>query len=216
MIWTGGIYMNREIMEFIADNNGMINTKEAKQNNISLKRLQRLEANGELERVAQGLYLHKDFIADPYYLIQYRSSKLVFSHSTALYLHRLSDENPSIITLTVPSNWNTPLLKEKELYKFYYYKEEIWQIGQEDIESPYGHTIRIYDKERTLCDCIIRMDEIGRDVVINAIKEYIENVELRDIGKLYRYAEVFNIKEKVRTYVEVLYDGKVTRKNFCK
>ena len=193
-------------MRFIADNNGMINTEEAKKNNISLKRLERLEKDRELERVARGLYLHKDFILDPYYLVQYRSSKSVFSHDTALYLHNLSDENSSIITMTIPTDWNTQLLREKELYKFYYYKQELWELGQEDIESPYGHKLKIYNKERTLCDCIINIDEIGRDVVVNAIKEYMINIKSRDINKLYQYAEIFNIKEKARTYVEVLYD----------
>lgn len=198
--------MNEKIMEFIGSNNGMINTHQAKQNNISLKRLQRLEIDGELERVAQGLYLHKDFIVDPFYLAQYRSSKSIFSHDTALYLHRLSDGNPSILTMTVPSDWNTQLLKEKDLYKFYYYKEELWKMGQEDIKSPFGHLIKVYDKERTICDCIMNIDEIGRDVVLNSVKGYMESVEGRDIDKLYKYAERLNIKEKVRIYVEVFYE----------
>ena len=163
--------MNEEIMKFIASSNGMINTEEAKQNNISLKRLERLEADGELERIAQGLYLHKDFIVDPFYLAQYRSSKSIFSHSTALYLHKLSDENPSIITMTVPSDWNTQLLKEKDLYKFYYYKEELWKLGQEEIESPFGHQVKVYNKERTICNSVVSLDQIGRDVVLKAIKE---------------------------------------------
>lgn len=198
--------MNEKVMKFIEHNNGMINTEEAKQNNISLKSLQRLEIDRQLERVAQGLYLHKDFIVDPFYLAQYRSSKSIFSHATALYLHRLSDENPITITMTVPSGWNTQLLKEKDLYKFYYYKEELWEMGQEDIESPFGHLIKVYDKERTICDCIISIDEIGRDIVLKAIKEYMDNIEIRDIDKLYRYAERLKIKEKARIYVEVFYE----------
>lgn len=193
-------------MKFIASNNGMINTEEAKQNNISLKRLERLESDGELERIAQGLYLHKDFIVDPFYLAQYRSSKSIFSHSTALYLHKLSDENPNIITMTVPSDWNTQLLKEKDLYKFYYYKEELWKLGQEEIESPFGHQIKVYNKERTICDSVISIDEIGRDVVLKAIKEYMDNIEERNIDKLYKYAGKFNIKEKLRIYVEAFYE----------
>lgn len=198
--------MNEEIMALIASNNGMLSAAEAKQNNISLRKLQRLVVDGELERVAQGLYLHKDFMVDPFYLAQYRSSKSVFSHSTALYLHRLSDENPSIITMTVPSNWNTQLLKDKNLYKFYYYKEELWQIGKEEIKSPFGHLITTYDKERTICDCIISIDEIGRDIVLKAIKEYTDNIAERDIYKLYEYAEKLKIKEQVRVYVESFYE----------
>ena len=80
----------------------MMNTEEAKKLNISLRNLQRLEEEGELERVAQGLYLHKDFLVDPFYLVQYRSSKAIFSHTKALYLHKLSNENPRILTITVP------------------------------------------------------------------------------------------------------------------
>jgi len=197
--------MNERIMEFIASNNGMINVEEAKQNNISLKRLQRLEIDGELE-VALGLYLHKNFIIDPFYLAQYRSSKSVFSHSTALYLHRLSDENPSVITMTVPSDWNTQLLREKDQYKFYYYKEELWGMGQEEIESPFGHLIKVYDKERTICDCIINIDDIGRNIVLNAIKEYMTNIEVRNIDKLYRYAKILKIEGKTRIYVEAFYE----------
>ena len=198
--------MNEEIMKFIASSNGMINTEEAKQNNISLKRLERLEADGELERIAQGLYLHKDFIVDPFYLAQYRSSKSIFSHSTALYLHKLSDENPSIITMTVPSDWNTQLLKEKDLYKFYYYKEELWKLGQEEIESPFGHQVKVYNKERTICNSVVSLDQIGRDVVLKAIKEYMGNIEERNIDRLYEYAEKFNIKDKLRIYVEAFYE----------
>ena len=199
--------MKREdIMKYIANNNGMINTEEAKKKDISLRNLQRLEEEEELERVAQGLYLHKDFLVDPFYLAQYRSPKAIFSHTTALYLHGLSDENPRILTMTIPSGWNTPLIKQDDLYKFYYYKEEIWELGEEKIESPYGHMIKIYNRERTICDCIVDIDEIGRDIVIKGIKEYMENKECRDIAKLYQYAEIFNIKEKVRTYVEVFHE----------
>lgn len=198
--------MNEEIMKFIASNNGMINTEEAKQNNISLKRLERLEADGELERIAQGLYLHKDFIVDPFYLAQYRSSKSIFSHSTGLYLHKLSDENPSVITMTVPSDWNTQLLKEKDLYKFYYYKEELWKLGQEEIESPFGHQIKVYNKERTICDSVMSIDQIGKDIVLKAIKEYMNNIEELNIDRLYEYAEKFNIKDKLRIYEEAFYE----------
>lgn len=198
--------MNKQIMDIIALNNGMINANEAKNKNISLKRLQRLEQDGELERVARGLYLHKDFFMDPFYLAQYRSSKSIFSNGTALYLHKLSDENPNILTMTVPSNWNTTLIEQKELYKFYFYKEEIWAIGQQEIKSPFGNLIKVYDRERTICDCVMNMDQIGRDIVLTSIKAYMEDVENRDINKLYEYAEVLNIKEKIRIYVEVFYE----------
>ena len=79
-------------------------------------------------------------------------------------------------------------------------------MGQEEIKSPFGHLIKIYDKERTICDCIINIDQIGRNIVLNAIKEYMYNTQERDIDKLYKYADKLKIKEKVKIYVEVLYE----------
>ncbi len=193
-------------MKFIINNNGIINTKEARGNNIPLKNLQRLAADGQLERIARGLYMHNDYILDPFYLVQYRAPKAIFSHNTALYLHRLSDENPSILTMTVPSGWNSSLIKEVNKYKFYYYKEDIWEIGQEKSESPLGNQIKLYNKERTICDCIQYIDAIGRDIVVKAIKEYVLDLEARNVEKLFRYSEIFNIRDQVRNYVEAFYE----------
>lgn len=104
--------MNEKIMEIIAFNSGMM-TDEAKQKNNSLKRL---EKSWEIERVAQALYLYKDYIVDPFYLGQYRSLKSIFSHSTASYLHTLSNKNSNIVVMIIQSGWNTELLKERYVY----------------------------------------------------------------------------------------------------
>lgn len=195
--------MNQKILELIKSNNGMLSTEEAKEKNISLKRLERLKKSGEIKRVAQGLYLHKDYEVDPFYLAQYRCSKSVISHSTALYIHGLVNKNPKVITMTIPSGWNTGLLKKKCTYKFYYYKEDLWKIGKEEKKSPFGNKVRIYNKERTICDSIINIDYIGKEVVLNAIKEYLNNTNKDDLVRLYKYAEKFNIKENVKTYVDI-------------
>ena len=95
--------------------------------------------------------------------------------------------------------------KGKNLYKIYYYKEELWQLGQEKIKSPFGHYIKVYDKERTICDCVNTLEEIGRDIVLKAVKEYIESTKGRSLGVLYKYADKLKVKEKARTYVEAFY-----------
>lgn len=198
---------NEEIILYILNNNGMINSIEAKNANINLRSLQRLEKNGELKRVAKGLYLYKDCELDPLYLLQYRSPKAIFSHFTALFLHKLTDFKPDIITTTVPSGWNSQLIKKSNSYKFYYYKNEKWELGQEQIKSPHGHNIIVYDIERTICDCIQIMDELERKVVIKLIKEYQKDIELINYKKLFRYADKLNIRKIIEIYAELLYDN---------
>lgn len=96
--------MYEKIMEIIAFNNGMM-TDEAKQKNNSLKILEKI---WEIERVVQGLYLHKDYIVDSFYLGQYRSPKSIFSHSTESYHHRLSDEYPRYVSFVQGSKTILP------------------------------------------------------------------------------------------------------------
>ena len=64
----------------------------------------------------------------------------------------------------------------------------------------------MYNKERTICNSVVSLDQIGRDVVLKAIKEYMGNIEERNIDRLYEYAEKFNIKDKLRIYVEAFYE----------
>ena len=110
--------IEEKIIDFMKNNNGMVKTSELKPYGVDLKKLQRMANSGKIERIATGLYLHSDFIEDEYYITSYRVPKGIFSYESSLYLHKLSDENPTTLTLTIPSGWNSPLLKYKR-YTFY-------------------------------------------------------------------------------------------------
>ena len=69
--------------------------------------------------------------------------------------------------------------------------------------SPFGNEIRIYDKERTICDCIRKRDVLDRNIVIEAVKRYAKE-KGNDYAELLRYAELFNVRNIVRQYMEVL------------
>ncbi len=72
--------------------------------------------------------------------------------------------------MTIPSGYNTTLLKDKVSYRFFYCKPELHSIGIMMIQSPYGNDLRVYDKERTLCDCIKRKNILDSDLVLSAVK----------------------------------------------
>ena len=71
-----------------------------------------------------------------------------------LYLHDLCDRAPVKLMMTIPTGYNTRLLKLNNYYQFFYMKKEFHEIGKTNAKSPYGHTIAVYDKERTICDCL--------------------------------------------------------------
>lgn len=191
------------VLEIIHKHNGLITSSEAVAAGINNKTLQRMQQSGELERIEHGIYMDPNQIKDDYLLTQFRCKKGVFSHETALYFHELADRTPFQMMLTIPSGYNTRLLKEKEKYKFFYVAEELHSIGKMIKLTTYGNQVNVYDKERTICDCLKKKDKLDSDLVIEAVKRYLKTPGA-DYAKLLKNAETFNIKDMVRKYIEVL------------
>ncbi len=190
-------------MNLLKENNGIVESKQLREAGIDNKILQRLEQAGEIERVGWGLYIDSNHLVDDYLVTQYQCKKGIYSHETALFLHDLSDRTPFQLMLTIPSGFNTRLLKDKNKYKFFYIKKEHHGIGKMTAKSPYGNEIVVYNKERTICDCLRNKEKLDTDLVVTAVKHYMKEPG-SDFARLLRYAEKFNIRELVRQYMEVL------------
>lgn len=191
------------VFDLMKNNGGVLTSKIANENNISNKILQRMCSAGEIERISRGIYLDANYIEDDYYISQLRCKLCVFSHDTALYLHGLNDRNPIELTMTVPSGHNTRLMEEKKKYRFFYVKKEVYQIGLISIKSNFNNLIKVYDLERTICDCIKKRKDLDRDLVIIAVKEYMKKSD-KNLPKLLEYAEILNVRKEVKQYMEVL------------
>jgi predicted transcriptional regulator of viral defense system len=201
----GGDYMkNKElVVELMQKNNGILKSKQAVEMGINNKTLQRLNQAGEIERVASGIYINASQMEDEYLVTQYRCRKGIYSHETALFFHHLCDRTPFKLMLTIPSGYNTRLLKEKDKYKFFYINKDRHDVGKTTLLSPYGNEIVVYDKERTICDCINKKEQLDIDLVLVAVKKYMKEPGA-DFAKLLKYAEIFNVRGLVRQYMEVL------------
>lgn len=191
------------IAELLKLNNGTLKASDAKLAGISYKALQRMTEAGLLERISHGLYISPLDIPDDYLIAQHKCGKGIYSHETALFLHGLSDRTPLQLMMTIPSGFNCTLIKDKALYRFYYSKPSVYPLGVTEILSPHGNKLRVYDKGRTICDCIKKKDQLDSDLVLSAIKQYMRKDE-SDFAKLLAYAEKLGIRDTVRQYMEVL------------
>jgi predicted transcriptional regulator of viral defense system len=117
------------VIKIMNENNGILTSKDAAKLGIDNKILQRMHKSGEIERIEHGIYMNSNQMEDEYLLTQYRCKRGIFSHETALFFHDLSDRTPFQLMLTIPSGYNTRLLKDKQKYKFYYIKEDLHSIG---------------------------------------------------------------------------------------
>nr|WP_320025038.1 type IV toxin-antitoxin system AbiEi family antitoxin domain-containing protein [uncultured Acetobacterium sp.] len=191
------------IPDALKKNNGVIETKQFAERGIDNKVFRRLEQEGKIERISKGIYIDVEQMVDDYLIMQYRCKKGIFSHETALFLHDLCDRSPLKLMMTIPTGYNTRLLKLNDYYQFFYMKKEFHEIGKMNVQSPYGHTIVVYDKERTICDCLKKRDKLDTDIALAAVRQYMRDPE-RDFIKLQLYADVFKISALVHQYMEVL------------
>lgn len=180
----------------------MIKTYQVEELGISNKILTRMIEKGLIERVARGVYIDKETLEDKYFITQAVCKKGIFSHETALYFYDLCDRTPIKYQLTIPSYYNTKLLKDKN-YEFFYLKEELYKIGITQMKTPYGNKINIYDLERTICDIVRNKKRIEIALFTDAMKRYVQRKDRNSI-KLYKYAKLFNIEDEIRRYLEVL------------
>ncbi len=192
-----------EIRKIADENSGFIKTSVVEAAGISRPMLSKYVQEGKLEQVRKGLYVLADDLADEFALIQLQSTKAIFSYGTALYLWGLSDRTPHRFDITVPQGSNISRLKrDNPTLRCHYVQSEVYDMGITEIRSPQGAMIRLYDKERCICDLIRDKDKVDIQIYTQAIKDYFNTKA--DRRKLLKYSKVLGVEEKVRTYMEVL------------
>lgn len=186
----------------IQENNGFLKTSDAVKAGISRSYLSSFVQDRGLERVAHGLYMSQDAWEDNLYVIQVRYPLAVFSHETALYLLGLAEREPTQYSLTLKAGTNVMGLS-KQGVKVYKVKETLFEKGIIETKSPVGNVLRVYNKERTICDLVRSRRNIEIQDLQSAIKEY---VRLRDknLPLLMRYAKEFSVDKIILSYMEVL------------
>ena len=191
-----------EILDQLVEaSNGYLRTAAVLENNISKRTLARYVEERGLERVAHGVYISDDAWPDDYFLLYLRSSKVVFSYESALYLHGLMDREPSKTTVSVPKGYNSTHIDSR--VRVIHVKPEWYQIGITTLQTSFGNEVPVYDKERTICDMIRNKKDFEIQTFQTAMKEYMSG-EGKNLGNLIRYAKMLGIEKEVRTYTEVM------------
>ena len=62
--------------------------------------------------------------------------------------------------------------------------------------------IRIYDKERTICDTLRYANKLDREVFNIAIQRFVKDKE-KKILKLMEYAKILRVTKKIKNYLGV-------------
>ena len=183
-------------------NNGYLTTKDVTNNNIPKVYLTKMVRNNIIERISRGVYIKSNDIPDEMVVLQNKSKNAIYSNTTSLFLHGLSNRLPIKYDITIKSGYNGSLQNTSNVNLFYV-KKELLELGIMNYKLDSGYSIRIYDLERTICDIIKNKKKLDQELVNKAIREYFYGKK-KDTIKLYDYAKKLNIYEKVKNTFEVL------------
>jgi len=190
------------IQEILKNNNGIVTTKQVTEYGIPRRCLSAMVESGTIYRVERGIYALPEVWEDELFFMQYRFSKGIFSHETALYLHGMTDRTPIRYTMTFPFGYNTGNVKKHGIIAKLS-TVETYDLGIITVPSPSGNTVKLYDIERTVCDIVKARHRADIQVINQAMKVYASSKN-KDIAKLMNYAERLRVKPKVLKYMEVL------------
>lgn len=182
--------------------NTTIDVPTAESMGTSRAMLSYLVKTGELQRLAHGVYLPASEIADELVAVSCRTPLIVFSHETALALHRLHNRIPVIPSVTIPTGKRIPHSIENTV-TVYHVRQDFYELGLAKANSFQGHIVPCYDQERTICDIIRSYSRIDEETYVNAIRNYAQ-WPTKNLPKLFDYAQKMGISEKVHKAMEVI------------
>lgn len=181
---------------------GMLWTSQVIATGISKPMFYDYVRSRDLERAAHGIYISKDSWVDAMYLLHLRFEQAVFSHETALFFHDLTDREPMEYTVTVKTGCNPTKMKAEGIQVFTI-KSELHGVGITTAQTPFGHTVPVYDMERTVCDLLRSRSRIEIQTFQGALKAYARRKD-KNLRTLMQYAGMFRIEKILRQYLEVL------------
>jgi len=121
--------------------------------------------------------------------------------ASALAFYDLTTFNPSEIYVAIPNAAKVPKIDYPPL-RVFYFRERFYKPGIEKIEVP-NCTIRIYNKEKTICDMFRYRNKYGEDLALEGLKTYLSRKEA-NVNKLRKYAEICQVKTIMMPYLKAL------------
>ena len=192
----------QQLDKLMESQNGMLRTRQALEAGISKPVFYQFVRFRDLEQASHGIYISKDSWVDTMYLLHLRCPQAIFSHEVALYFHDLTDREPLKYSVTVKTGYNPTKLKADGI-QVYTIKEELYEIGMTSAQTPFGHEVPTYDKERTICDILRSRNRIETQTFLDALKSYVRRKD-KDLRRLLQYAKLFRVEIILNNYLKVL------------
>lgn len=182
---------------------GMMRTTQLAQEKVFYAQRQQLIEEGYIEKIRTGYYqwIDPDDFSETG-LITRLFPDAIFCMDTALRYYGYSDRTPG--------QWHLAVSKDSGKSRFhidypfvkpYYIEPAVLELGLTQCNMD-GHDIRIYDKDRLICDCLRYRNKMDKEIFNKAIQNYIADPE-KCIPKLMAYSGPLRVKKLAKDLIGV-------------
>ena len=183
---------------------GQLRMSEALRLGINRKTLYAMRDAGVIESVTRGLFrlasleplAHPDLVT-----VAARVPQGVLCLISALSFHELTTQVPHAIDVALERGSTKPRLDYPPT-RFFWFSGPAFHDGIETHKLD-GTPVRIYDSEKTLVDCFRYRNQIGMDVVLEALRFWRER-RRKKLDALLKYARMRRVERAMRPYLEAM------------
>ena len=191
--------------EIFLENNGILRSSEARNLGINPKTLSDMVKEGLLVREGRGLYRVSDLEppGNPDIVnVCKRVPGAVICLISALAFYGLTTQIPYKVFIALPrKKKNFPRIEYPPI-EVIWPSKDVYRTGIEN-KVIAGFDIPIYSREKTIADCFKFRNKIGKDVAVEALRDYIRSGD-RNISKLMEYARIDRVEKIMLPYIEAL------------
>lgn len=190
------------IKKKIHENAGIAKAAELYGLGFDYRKLQRLVDEGFLTRVKSGYYALAGEEASEEEQILALFPDGVLCMETALFYYGYLKQRPLVWRIAVDKNTSKSRFQSEYPAVMPYYTEgEVLTLGVTEIDFSDGR-MKIYEKERLICDCLKYEDKMNRKDLKAALRCYLEEPD-KDIAKLLHFAKERRVLKKVQDRIGV-------------
>ena len=182
---------------------GVMRTCELNEAGYYYKKIQQLVESGHIEQIRRGYYQYvgEDSYSDIPTITALFPDGVICMES-ALDYYGYTDRTPSAWHLAVDSkSTRTRFYIEYPVVKPHFIKEERYPVGIDTGEID-GIGVKVYDRERTICDLLLHRNKVDGEVFNTAIQRYIKDPNKKK-SRLMKYAKMLHVERKVREVLGV-------------
>lgn len=182
---------------------GVMRTAELSKEGISYQKLQNLIEQGRVEKIKYGYYQWQDerALTEVSVLSSLFPDAIICDVSAAMH-YGYTDRVPGVWHIAVDNrsarkkfDLDFPLIKP------HFIVNSRLNIGESKAEID-GILVRIYDRERVICDCLRHVNTMDGEVYNTIIQRYIHD-EAKNPARLMAYAAQLGVEKKARGVVGI-------------